>query len=259
MDQGYSPQEIIDWLVANDAEGNPTRRQYGVVDLVDGGRSAAFTGNNCYDYKGHILGSNYAIQGNILIGPEVLEEMEIGFLTTIGSLADKLMAAMQGANFPGADVRCLDDGKSSISAFIRVAQPWDSPSDLYLHLNVNYTGPGQEPIDILQDLYDEWRLQATGARDGHPAPARFSLAPIEPNPSRGMTTIRYRLPKPADVDLTIHDLQGREVLSLSKGRENAGSHWFEWNARGLPATGVYFVTLRADSRFATRKILFLSE
>ena len=46
MDQGYSPQEITDWLVANDAQGNPTIRQYGVVDLVDGGQSAAYTGSS---------------------------------------------------------------------------------------------------------------------------------------------------------------------------------------------------------------------
>ena len=40
MEQGYSPQEIIDWLVENDAQNDPTIRQYGVVDLLNGGRSA---------------------------------------------------------------------------------------------------------------------------------------------------------------------------------------------------------------------------
>ena len=43
MEQGYAPQDIIDWLVENDAQNNPTIRQYGVVDLLNGGRSAAFT------------------------------------------------------------------------------------------------------------------------------------------------------------------------------------------------------------------------
>lgn len=31
MDQGWSPQEIVDWLAANDAQGNPTIRQYGIA------------------------------------------------------------------------------------------------------------------------------------------------------------------------------------------------------------------------------------
>ena len=51
--------------------------------------------------------------------------MENQFLSTDGSLSDKLMASLQGANIAGADTRCLDDGTSSLSAFIRVANPHD--------------------------------------------------------------------------------------------------------------------------------------
>ena len=156
MAQGYTPEEIIEYLVENDAQGNPTIRQYGVVDLVDLGRSAAFTGENCYDYKDHILGTTYSIQGNILLGQEVLDSMETNFLNTSGSLATRLMAAMQGAKIPGADTRCLSSGISSLSAFIRVAQPTNSEDSLYLHLNVNNTQPGIDPIDTLQDLFDDW-------------------------------------------------------------------------------------------------------
>ena len=156
MDQGYTPEEIIEYLVENDAQGNPSIRQYGVVDLVDEGRSAAFTGENCYDYKDHILGATYSIQGNILLGQEVLDSMETNFLNTSGSLATRLMAAMQGAKIPGADTRCLSNGISSLSAFIRVAKPTNSEDSLYLHLNVNNTQPGIDPIDTLQDLFDDW-------------------------------------------------------------------------------------------------------
>ena len=56
MDDGLSPDEIIDYIVENDVSNNPLIRQYGVVDLYEGGRSAAYTGENCMDYKGHILG-----------------------------------------------------------------------------------------------------------------------------------------------------------------------------------------------------------
>ena len=61
MDNGLSPDEIIDYIVENDVSNNPLIRQYGIVDLYEGGRSAAYTGENCMDYKNHILGSNYAI------------------------------------------------------------------------------------------------------------------------------------------------------------------------------------------------------
>ena len=156
MDSGLSPDEIIAYLIENDVSNNPSIRQYGIVDIYEGGRSAAYTGENCMDYKNHILGSNYAIQGNILLNEQVLMNIENNFNSSIGTLSDKLMAALQGANMPGADSRCLDNGTSSLSAFIRVAEPFDEADDFFLDLNINNTNNGQEPIDLLQDLYNEW-------------------------------------------------------------------------------------------------------
>jgi len=156
MDNGLSPDEIIDYIVENDVSNNPLIRQYGIVDLYDGGRSAAYTGDNCMDYKNHILGQTYAIQGNILINEEVLINIENNFNSTTGTLADKLMAALQGANIPGADSRCLDNEISSLSAFIRVANPMDDEDAFLLDLNINNTSNNQEPIDLLQELYDQW-------------------------------------------------------------------------------------------------------
>ena len=156
MDMGLSPDEIIDYIVENDVSNNPFIRQYGIIDIYEGGRSAAYTGENCMDYKAHILGDTYAIQGNILLGEEILINMENNFNSTFGSLSDKLMAALQGANIEGADSRCLDNGTSSLSAFIRVAEPSDSEGSFFLDLNINNTNNGQEPIDLLQTLYDQW-------------------------------------------------------------------------------------------------------
>jgi len=198
MDQGYSPFEIMELLEQNDAQNNPGIRQYGAVDLfiensygllyeyecneIDGAiwygnsgtsqlaecsdpvvsRSASFTGNNCSNWKGHINGINYAIQGNILLNENILLGIERGFNLTNGSLDQKLMAALQEAKFPGADTRCLDEGISTLSAFIRVAKPFDE-DEYYIDLNVNsvipyYTDNGIwiDPIDTLQTLYDNW-------------------------------------------------------------------------------------------------------
>ena len=73
------------------------------------------------------------------------------------------MAALQGANIPGADVRCLDEGISTLSSFIRVAKPDDINENFYIDLNVdsvipyyNQTGIWLEPIDSLQTMYDNW-------------------------------------------------------------------------------------------------------
>jgi len=161
MDMGYSPSEIIEALIDNDSGNNSSIRQYGIVDLIDGGRTTAFTGDNCSDYKGHLLGETYAIQGNILIGSEILENMEQQFLNTQGSLAEKLMASLQGANLPGADSRCLEDSLSSLSSFIRVAKHNEEEGNYYLDINVNnvdFIPYHMDPIDSLQILFDDWYL-----------------------------------------------------------------------------------------------------
>ncbi len=167
MSAGSSPDEIIQYLLDNDAcfsqNFNPEFRQYGIVDFDENGntRSAGFTGSSADDYKNHILGPNYAIQGNILLGPEVLEQMEEGFLNTEGNLAEKLMGAMQGANLPGADARCLDRGTSSTSAFLKVIKPDDSFNQPSLFLNIEEMPFGVEPIDSLQTLLNNWFTSST--------------------------------------------------------------------------------------------------
>jgi uncharacterized Ntn-hydrolase superfamily protein len=160
MDQGLSPAAIVDWLATHDAQGKPGIRQYGLVDLVDGGRSAAYTGAECPAWAGQITGPTYAVQGNILLGPEIIAGMERAFLETPGALAPKLMAALQAANVAGADTLCAGLGKPAISAFIRVARPADAPGALSLDLRVNTTKPAENPIDLLQAQFDAWLLTA---------------------------------------------------------------------------------------------------
>ena len=159
MEQGYAPQDIIDWLVENDAQNNPTIRQYGVVDLLNGGRSAAFTGENCSDFKGHKIGDTYAIQGNILLGQSILDDMEEAFLTQYGTFEEKLMASLMAANVVGADTRCTPYGTPSISAFIRVSDPNDYEDQLFMDINVNNAPLTLNPLDSLHVLYWDWKIE----------------------------------------------------------------------------------------------------
>lgn len=213
MDLGIPPEDMIDSLVANDAQNNPTIRQYGIIDLHDGTvRRAAYTGVNCDDYKNHILGPNYTIQGNILLGQHILDSMEMLFLATEGELACKLMAALQGAKVIGADTRCLDDGTSSLSAFLRVAQPTDDPDDLYLDLNVPSTPVGMDPIDSLQTLIDLWGGCNVSGTGNTRAGIRIG---ISPNPAGSL--LRLKIPGTPLVNgrFLVVTGQGKTVLELN--------------------------------------------
>ncbi len=157
MNEGYTPSEIIEWLINNDVQNQPQFRQYGIVGKVgENIETAAYTGVATDDYKNDITGPNYSIQGNILLGEEVLNGMEAGFLNTEGDLACKLMGALQGANIVGADFRCTNNGTSSLFAFVKVAQPSDTFGDPSFLLSVRTGSNDQiEPITELQILFDE--------------------------------------------------------------------------------------------------------
>ena len=156
MNMGDTPSQIIDWLVANDVQSTPEFRQYGIIAMVNGSpQAAAYTGTSTDNYKNHIIGDNYAIQGNILLGQEVLDSMEARFMNESGDLTCKLMAALQGANMTGADTRCSGNGTSSLFAFIKVAQPTDIFGSSSFNISVRTNSNSNiEPIDSLQIIFD---------------------------------------------------------------------------------------------------------
>jgi uncharacterized Ntn-hydrolase superfamily protein len=174
MLEGLSPQQIIDWLVANDVQGNPHVRQYGIVDLTRNGESAAYTGVNCINYKNHVTGPGYAIQGNILLGQVIIDTMQSAFLNTPGPLADKLMATLQAAKILGADTRCASRGTSSQSGFVKVVRIGDGGTP-YLQIVVPDTPVGTDPINLLQGMFDNWKISLINVVDPF-------LSEIEVNP-----------------------------------------------------------------------------
>ncbi len=183
MLEGLSPQEIIDWLVANDVQGNPTIRQYGIVDLTRNGESAAYTGVNCDDYKNHVTGPGYAIQGNILLGQVIIDTMQYAFLNTDGPLAEKLMQTLQAAKIIGADTRCAVRGTSSQSSFIKVVRIGDGNFP-YLEEYVPDSPINVDPIDLLQDKFNEWKVSLFTTVDPF-----LSIAEFEPDsiPANGIS------------------------------------------------------------------------
>ena len=106
IERGYSPQEALDMMVASD-EGRD-RRQVAILDMD--GRTAAWTGTGPSDWKGHRCGRDYCAQGNILVGPEVVDAMAASFESSSGPLAERLMDALDAAQAAGGDARGKQSG-----------------------------------------------------------------------------------------------------------------------------------------------------
>ncbi|OYT56393.1 MAG: fimbrial assembly protein FimA [Desulfurococcales archaeon ex4484_217_1] len=148
LSKGYGAKKVVEILVSND----PLRdeRQVGIVDFK--GEAAAFTGRKCFEYAGHIVGDGYAVQGNILTGPEVLEEMAKAFETTKGELVDKLLAALEAGDRAGGDRR----GKQSAAILVvREKGGYGGYTDRYVDLRVD---DHKEPVLELKRLFKIWEL-----------------------------------------------------------------------------------------------------
>ena len=86
--------------------------------------------------------------------------------------------------------------------------------------------------------------------------AGFSLVQNYPNPFRHATTIRFTLPHPEPVTLSLYDVQGRRVRVLMDGLQGAGVHTVNWtgtnqHGRALPA-GIYLLKLQSNTHQATK-------
>jgi len=256
MVEGMSPQEIIDWLATHDSQGNPAVRQYGIVDFDSAGhaRSAGFTGANCMNYKNHITGPNYAIQGNILLGQQILDSIEASFLNTEGSFAEKMMAALQGANVVGADTRCTGNGTSSLSAFIRIARPGDSEDDFYCDLNVPSVPDGMEPIDSLQTLFDAWFETTVGIEDA----GEMNEFVIYPNPASEYFFIRSQKAgerSQGNYHVVIYNILGIKMIDIAL--EDRASVNTRIDVSDY-SQGVYLVKiLKNDKNIFTKELIVL--
>lgn len=110
MSAGMSATEVVQALIGDD--DRPNRRQVGVVDAS--GQSASYTGTECLEWAGSRHGPSYAVQGNILAGEQVVDAMERVFLSTGGTLADRLYAALIAGEDAGGDSR----GKQSAALLV---------------------------------------------------------------------------------------------------------------------------------------------
>jgi hypothetical protein len=108
------------------------------------------------------------------------------------------------------------------------------------------------PVDpgdpTLEDGEDE--------EDKPAVPARHVMLEAYPNPFNPATTISYSLPQAGNASLSIYDLAGRRVATLTDGFHAAGRHLVDWDG-SRSASGIYFLRLVTDREAVTRKLALL--
>jgi len=110
LKKGMTPQEAVDELLKSD-EGREFR-QLAILDSK--GNAASFTGKLCIQYAGNIVGKDFSVQANLMSNDRIWPAMEESFKNSKGSLAEKMLLALEAAEKAGGDVR----GKQSAALLV---------------------------------------------------------------------------------------------------------------------------------------------
>jgi uncharacterized Ntn-hydrolase superfamily protein len=166
--QGKSASEVVKTVWQRDPDPDTTRwskygRQFAVVDAK--GNVAAYTGPRATPWAGDRQGPHVTVQGNILAGAGVVDSMLAAYTRTEGSLALRLVAALEAGQAAGGDTR----GKQSAALLIvkKCGGVW-LHNDVVLRLQVD---DDPEPIAELRRLVEKAPQRPRGVTDATNDPA----------------------------------------------------------------------------------------
>ena len=197
--KGTPPAEIIKLL---QKDPNIERRQFGIVSIPNGGtiteqnNRAGFNGSgnsrSSLYFGGRVGDMYYQVQGNTLLGDQVVHLAALAFTRANGTLADRVMAAMEAADANGGDHRCNCgnnatpdlpcDNKTAHVAYIAIANKDDQPGvthndgQYYAYIAVGDNdlkkGESANPVKTLRMRYNAW-VKAGAKRTAPPGPTPF--------------------------------------------------------------------------------------
>lgn len=149
MAHGKSAEEVMELITKDDPDKE--MRQVGLIDAE--GNGATFTGTYCYDWAGGVTGKHFAAQGNILVDENTVKAMAETFEATEGSLAHRLLQALNAGQQAGGDSR---GQQSAALLVVKEKGGYGGYNDRYIDLRVDdHPEPITELIRIygLQQLY----------------------------------------------------------------------------------------------------------
>jgi uncharacterized Ntn-hydrolase superfamily protein len=134
---GETPEAVVAALLAGDAGRD--NRQIHILDAT--GRIASNTGCECVAWCGSVRGADVSVAGNMLAGAAVVEQTLAAFERAQGSLAERLLTALEAGEAAGGDKR----GKQSAALKVATRDPFP---DLDIR-----TDDHPDPLRELRRLY----------------------------------------------------------------------------------------------------------
>ena len=133
---------------------------------------------------------------------------------------------------------------------------------VYLALPFETIYPETKRIELMSMIFDFFEGKITDIEVADTGlPWSFELNQNYPNPFNPTTTIRYQLPKNADVQLIVYNSLGQKIRTLVSGRRSAGKYEVVWDATNdqgnMVASGMYIYRLITKEQVQSRRMLLI--
>jgi len=145
----------------------------------------------------------------------------------------------------------IDNKPTRMSNMWAAVAPRCINDTLKLFVPGGYSGTATNAFDLLGCAG-----MLVGVNNENEVPAVYQLNQNYPNPFNPKTTIKFGLPKSADVKLVVYDITGREVAVLVSEFRTAGNYSIDFDASSL-ASGVYFYKITAGSFTDVKKMVLI--
>ncbi len=141
LKKGFSPKKALEAMLEKD----PDRESRQVIIIDKDERKAAFTGKETINWKGHLVGKDYVVAGNMLVGSKVIEVMAQSFESSEDLLAERLMRALEAGQKAGGDRR----GRVSAALLVASSKQKGTPPILDLRVDEH-----ENPVAELRRIFD---------------------------------------------------------------------------------------------------------
>ena len=178
---GSSPAEALATLTAEDELRD--FRQVAIVDAA--GRVAAHTGAACIPSAGSVAGAGSSAQGNMLQTDDVVPALAASFEQAEGSLAERLLAGLEGAEAAGGDFRGREAGGIVVVPG-ETADPWERVIDLRVD---NHPDPLRELRRLLEQALALRRVRRAGPDELDDEVARARSAGVDDDVARWLAAL----------------------------------------------------------------------
>jgi hypothetical protein len=147
----------------------------------------------------------------------------------------------------------------SLLTYARQPESFDRPNDIYIDNN---------EMTVFEHWGEYTGINSFVIQQGSPKaatnaqlPVRFYLYQNYPNPFNSSTIIKFDLPVPGDVLMTVYNILGQKVIDLENSYLPAGTHYIHWDGRNASrariSSGVYFYRIEAGNYESVKKLLLL--